>query len=72
MRSDIIERFLRLNSEVEEKELQWREDGRLEWSCEHGIGHTVYSPDNYFVHGCDRCCQKIRIPSVWKEDKNGV
>jgi hypothetical protein len=38
-----------------------RLDGRIEWICEHGIGHTVCFPegsDN--VHGCDRCCNKLR------------
>lgn len=36
-----------------------REDGRIEWICYHGIGHTVFSPikGKYaFVHGCDGCC----------------
>ena len=31
-----------------------RTDGRIEWICEHGVGHTVWYPkgsDN--VHGCE-------------------
>ena len=33
-----------------------REDGRIEQACEHGVGHTVWSPfkGKYaFTHGCD-------------------
>ena len=39
-----------------------REDGRIEWTCEHGIGHTIVVPakyqdeDSWWVHGCDGCC----------------
>ncbi len=34
-----------------------RADGRLEWHCEHGVGHTIYAPKGSdFVHGCDGCC----------------
>lgn len=40
-----------------------REDGRLERTCQHGIGHTVghLDPnqlihDYIWVHGCDGCC----------------
>ena len=37
--------------------LNYREDGRIEWVCKHGIGHTVYYPEwSDGVHGCDRCC----------------
>lgn len=45
-------------------------DGRIEWMCEHGIGHTIMIPnvkaeedstlkdtrDAWFLHGCDGCC----------------
>jgi len=37
-----------------------RFDGRIEWYCEHGIGHTVWSPDNYMLHGCDGCCRELK------------
>ncbi len=43
-----------------EKEFTMRMDGRIEWICKHGIGHTVYFPkgsDN--IHGCDGCCKKL-------------
>lgn len=44
-------------------ELQYRADGRIEWVCSHGIGHTVYAPKSMgkygFIHGCDGCCNKI-------------
>lgn len=40
-----------------------REDGRLERTCKHGIGHTVgdLNPERlknkyHGVHGCDGCC----------------
>ena len=45
-------------------ELQYREDTRIEWVCEHGIGHTVYAPEvmgKYgYSHGCDGCCNNIK------------
>ncbi len=47
-------------------ELCHRADGRLEWVCEHGIGHTVWYPKGFGskagpVHGCDGCCAKRNI-----------
>jgi hypothetical protein len=37
-----------------------RQDGRVEWLCEHGIGHcighVVAWEDWMGVHGCDGCC----------------
>lgn len=39
-----------------------REDGRLERTCTHGVGHTVghirgHLKDKWeSVHGCDGCC----------------
>ena len=42
------------------KDLNERLDGRIEWVCEHGIGHTIWHPKNSSgVHGCDGCCKKI-------------
>jgi hypothetical protein len=40
-----------------------REDGRLERTCSHGVGHTVGHVRGYLlkyddVHGCDGCCAK--------------
>lgn len=52
----------KLNLPVEE--LSFREDGGVEWICEHGIGHTVYNPNDWgkynYVHGCDGCCKDIK------------
>lgn len=46
-----------------EEEFLIRMDGRIEWVCEHGVGHTVYNPHDWgkytFVHGCDGCCNKL-------------
>ena len=49
-----------------------RADGRIEWVCDHGVGHTVYAPfGGDFVHGCDGCCdcdeyKKLRNKVGWK------
>lgn len=43
--------------------LNQRADGRLEWICKHGIGHTIAVPKTMnsehwssWVHTCDGCC----------------
>lgn len=51
--------FIKRNPQCILKELLWRGDQRLEWHCKHGIGHTVFSPEGYFVHGCDGCCKGL-------------
>ena len=52
-----------------------REDGRIEWQCKHGVGHTIalsrelivriYNTkdtlDTHFSHGCDGCCSADSI-----------
>jgi hypothetical protein len=42
-----------------------REDGRVEWICKHGVGHTVYNPNDWekykYTHGCDGCCSSIKL-----------
>ena len=52
------------------KDYIFRDDGRVEWMCEHGVGHTIaVQPrfnfeswkDRWGTHGCDGCC----LP-VWK------
>ena len=59
-RNTIIDRFMCENPDIEDKDLNWRLDGKLEWVCKHGAGHTVYSPDNKtLVHVCDGCCKHI-------------
>lgn len=66
----IMEEFLKLNPNVNARELLWRMDGRLEWVCEHGVGHTVYEPSGKgFIHGCDGCCDKVEIYCQEKEYK---
>ena len=63
-RDEIIEEVMRLNPGTKREEYMWRLDGRLEWICSHGIGHTVYAPKAFtynFVHGCDGCCAGIVI-----------
>ena len=41
-----------------------RIDGRIEWICKHGIGHTIFAPKTQgkwgYVHGCDGCCKEIK------------
>lgn len=44
-----------------------REDGRLERTCSHGVGHTVGHKnrkeleDRYmWIHGCDGCCHDYK------------
>lgn len=40
--------------------IQERLDGRIEWVCDHGVGHTVWYPKGSdAVHGCDGCCNDI-------------
>ena len=44
-----------------EEDFLLRGDGRIEWICEHGIGHTVWFPKGSDgVHGCDSCCSKLK------------
>jgi len=57
-----VKQILELNPNLIRKKFINRADGRIEWVCKHGIGHTVYSPDEYFVHGCDFCCKGIKLP----------
>jgi hypothetical protein len=61
---EIIEKhILHLNPFLDEGNLNWRADGRLEVICPHGIGHTVWSPrgkDVDFIHGCcGECCKHL-------------
>jgi len=44
-----------------ENEFIRRADGRIEWLCEHGCGHTVWYPKGSDdIHGCDGCCKKLK------------
>ena len=50
------------NQTIKKGELGLRLDGRIEWICEHGTGHTIWVEPKYakqnawWVHGCDHCC----------------
>ena len=56
-----LQQFLTRNPKVKKKDIIHRMDGRLEWVCSHGIGHTVWHPKGSdFVHGCDGCCKKVK------------
>jgi hypothetical protein len=50
-----------------------RADGRIEWICEHGVGHTIEVPkqfiedESWWVHTCDGCCADIECTHVPKE-----
>lgn len=52
-----------LLGEYDKGKLNWRMDGRLEWVCKHGVGHTIYVPpehendEAWWAHGCDGCCK---------------
>ena len=47
----------------------YRMDGRVEFLCEHGVGHTFSVPEKYidedawWSHTCDGCC------SEWRKQK---
>jgi len=43
------------------EEFLTRLDGRIEWLCKHGMGHTVWFPkESSEVHGCDGCCKELK------------
>jgi hypothetical protein len=57
----------------------YRIDGRLEWVCEHGVGHPDVNiakllakeygddpEDVWTVHGCDGCCCREDFPGIVK------
>ena len=50
---------------IEESSLHIRLDGRIEWICSHGVGHTIHAPmegSAWFIHGCceEMCCNKLK------------
>lgn len=53
-----IEKFLKLNSFAELKNIIYYSD-IIEYNCEHGIGHPIYSKINNYLHTGDICCEKI-------------
>lgn len=49
----------------------YREDGRIEWVCNHGVGHPWGTSKDKWeswmgIHGCDGCC------SHWHEEDIGI
>lgn len=56
-----LKEFCKLNDTTLDS-INYRIDGRIEWICDHGVGHTIYSKNNYFIHGCDGCCFNLIIP----------
>ncbi|MBT3691545.1 hypothetical protein HOG16_04875 [Candidatus Woesearchaeota archaeon] len=48
---------------MNKENLVFRLDGRIEYECEHDVGHPVYSPDGDYLHGCctDRCCENYNL-----------
>ena len=76
---DSIENILmRMNKHIKKNDFFWRSDGRLEWVCEHNVGHTVccFGTKSSFLnwtYGCDGCCKniqclKVRIIQQKKQD----
>ena len=62
-REKIKHDFVKLNPHVCNADLSWRLDGRLEWTCERGVGHTVWCPHDY-IHGCDGCCKEVKTLEI--------
>ena len=55
-----------------EEEFAYRQDGRIDWTCSHGVDHTVWTPiGSSKVHGCDGCCFEITgmKPKPYREKK---
>jgi hypothetical protein len=48
----IINKLLKLNPSIKYKDLNFRSDGRIEYICKDGVGHTIYSPIKNYTHGC--------------------
>lgn len=46
---------------IKKKDLVFRADGRIEWLCDHGVGHPIYAPNGNYVHGCCGCCAKLGV-----------
>jgi len=56
---DKIQRLIK-KYKIKPKDILVREDGRIEWLCKHGVGHTIWYPKGSDdIHGCDGCCHKF-------------
>lgn len=60
-KEEIEKRVIHANPDIEEEHLKWRIDKRIEWICECGVGHTLFSADDVFIHGCCGCCEDKEI-----------
>ena len=67
-RKDIVDKILETNPDFDRENITIRLDGRIEYGCEHGVGHTIYSPNGDYLHGCEGCCDKYTI--LYPEDLN--
>jgi hypothetical protein len=53
-----------------------RADGRKEWTCKHGVGHTIFVPEIYrdqeawWMHGCCGCCSVVEFLEYPKNGRN--
>jgi hypothetical protein len=54
----------RVEKKQKKGKMKWikmvREDGRIEYLCEHGVGHGNH------IHGCDGCCSRKDYPRAVK------
>ena len=63
------------NQKMKKGELGLRLDGRIEWVCEHGVGHTVWVEPKYakinawWSHGYDKCCDTKKFKVLKKRLK---
>ena len=47
-----------------------RMDGRIEWHCKCGVGHTVWYPKGSSdIHGCCGCCKNLKTRKVLEKNK---
>lgn len=56
-------------------EINKREDGRIEWICKHGIGHTIDSPKKgkyEYAHHCDGCCAVVHTYLLLNPQKTDI
>lgn len=57
-REGFLIKFIKLNPNIKYNNLINRIDGRIEWICSHGEGHTIWYPKgSNSLHGCDGCCR---------------
>jgi len=68
---DELKKKLANDFDVKIEELNVRADGRIEWVCEHSVGHTIWFPKGSdSVHGCDGCCQNLKKQKGQKQEND--